>query len=595
METKIASAISYQQEGHLDEAAEIYLGLLSVDPDNARVLHHYGLLELARNRYAEAIALICRAIAVRDDNAVMHSNLGEAYRRADDPAGALAHLKRAVELDPALSVAHLNLGVLMRAQGHAREAEHFLIQAINLFADLPKAHLELGRLYMDEARYLEAIECMRSFVALSPDQAESHYLLGGALASRGDTLSAIAAYEYALALGHEGAALELTGLRFEMAWETPALATYRQLQPGHGRVITVCEGSVARWCAAHQTDFLPMGDMQVLPLEALPPTLPESFAGSWGPGKAVVPAAYVAFIRAAEVVRPGFAVIAGGRELLLEGLVTEPLHYPFRDGPVRFNSDDGRMLLDLVAEPPHHSPSAFVLGEGGDRYRWLYETLARLWFVEQNSRLRALPLVVAAELAADEREMLCAAYGAEPQLIGVARGQSVRVDQLAVASLLVHAGTVSPVAIQYLRRKFSSGAQRLAPGRRIFLSRRNCTSRRIVNEDALTPLIVANGFEVIDASSLGWRERLALFDQAASIIGIDDETMADLFIVPQGARVGVIVTDGMQNNRAWRLSAQLGHRFFYIQGRPLFDSNVRHEQCDIELDADWLTLFFSTL
>lgn len=595
MEAKIASAMDHQRAGRLDEAEQIYLELLSVDPDDAQVLHQYGLVELARSRYPQAIALIHRAVARRDDDARMHSNLGETYRRAGDFAGAFAHFKRALELEPTFPVAHLNLGVLMRAQGLTREAEHFLLQAIMLFPDLPKAHMELGRLYIDEDRNREAVECMKSVVALSPNQADAHYLLGGALACCGDTRAAIAAHQQALALGYAGAALELTRLRFEMAWEASAVKDYCEMQPRHSRVVTVHEGSVARWCASRQTEFLTMGVMQVLPMDPRPPTLPESFAASWPAGLAVVPAAYLGFIREAEVVRPGFAVIAGGCELILEGLVSEHLHYPYREGPVRFNADDGRMLLDLAPDPAHHPGRAFLLGEGGDRYRWLYESLARLWFVEQTPGLRALPLVVAAELAQDEYEMLCAAYGAEPQLISVAAGQGVKVDELAVSSLLVLAETVSQMGIQYLRRKFSVGARGAGPGRRIFLSRRNFTSRRMVNEDALLPLLEANGFEVVDAAGIGWRERLALFEHAAAIIGIDDEAMADLFIVAQGARVGVVVAEGMQNTRAWRLSAQLGHRFCYMHGRPLFDSHVRLDECDIELDPDWLKLFLSTL
>jgi hypothetical protein len=71
--------------------------------------------------------------------------------------------------------------------------------------------------------------------------------------------------------------------------------------------------------------------------------------------------------------------------------------------------------------------------------------------------------------------------------------------------------------------------------------------------------------------------------------------MADLFIARQGARVGVIATDGLQNSRAWLVSAQLGHRFCYLQGRPLFESNAQLDQCDVELDPALLKRFFSAL
>jgi capsular polysaccharide biosynthesis protein len=500
-----------------------------------------------------------------------------------------------MELNPMLPVVHLNLGVLMRTRGLLRQSEHFLLQAVMLFPDLFKAHLELAHLYLDEERDAEAAECLKSVVALRPDTTGAHFMLGMALSACGDTRAAIASHECALAQGHEGAALELTKLWFEMAWEVQATDAYRLAQPGSTRLLCVRETSLPRWCAAHEVALTRLGDVQVQPFDIRPPTLPEAFASAWRKGKAVVPFAYLAAVHDAEVLRPGFAVLTGRRELILEGVVSQYLHYPYRDGPVRFNTDDGRMLLELDGEPGDHAASAFLLGAGGDRYGWLYETLARLWFVEQDAQLRGMPLVVAAELAAEELEMLGEAYGGEPQLINIAPGKSLRVDTLVVSSLLALAHNVSPVAVQFLRRKFASKDRAAGPGRKLFLSRRACTSRHIANEEALKPLLEANGFELVDAAGMVWRERLALFEQADVIVGLDDDTMADLFIVRQGARVGVIATDGLQNSRAWLVSAQLGHRFCYLQGRPLFESNAQLDQCDVELDPALLKRFFSAL
>ncbi len=593
MDAEIARALEHQRAGRLTEAEAIYRVLLASAPDSVPVLHQYGLVELERGSLAEAVSLIGRAHALREGDAVIMSNLGEAYRRQGDLDRAFDFFKRAMESDPGLPVAHLNLGVLMRARGMLREAEHFLLQGIMLFPDMFKAHSELAQLYLHEERYPEAVECLKSVVALKPELNAGHHALGDALASCGETREAIVAYERAIALGHMGAALELAKLKFEMAWEERAMAAYSLLQPKSARVVAVTETSLANWCSANSVELTRMGDMQVLPFDLRPPTVPESFGLGWRSGKAIVPFAYHAFVGDAEVIRPGFSVIAGKRDLIIEGIVSEHLHYPYRDGPVRFNSDDGRMLLDLFEQTAHCQGSAFLLGEGGDRYCWLYENLARLWFVEQNPRLRELPLVVSSELSVGEREMLRIAYGGEPQLICVAPGKSVGVDSLVVSSLLAFADNVSPVAVQFLRRKFSSVPPGTPGRRRLFLSRKACSSRRIANEAALKGLIESNGFEMVEATGLGWLERLRLFEQAEAIIGLDDETMNDLFIVPQGAKVGVIATDGIQNSRPWLVSAQLGHRFRYLLGRPKFDSSTRLEQCDVELDPALLDRFMS--
>ena len=73
-------ALQHHQAGQLDAAAHAHRDVLRAMPDQPDALHLLGVLALQRGQPAEAVPLIQRAIAVRDDNAVYYGNLGVALQ-----------------------------------------------------------------------------------------------------------------------------------------------------------------------------------------------------------------------------------------------------------------------------------------------------------------------------------------------------------------------------------------------------------------------------------------------------------------------------------------------------------------------------------
>ncbi len=79
------------------------------------------------------------------------------------------------------------------------------------------------------------------------------------------------------------------------------------------------------------------------------------------------------------------------------------------------------------------------------------------------------------------------------------------------------------------------------------------------------------------------------------MIGIDDDSMANLLVCPQGTRVGVIATAGAYRARAYFVCGQLAQELTYLVGETVYESNPVHSLCDIQLSEITLRHFLKDL
>lgn len=71
----LSTALDAQRRGRLLEAQNLYNQVLLVQPSNFDAIHMLGVVQYARGRFAEAAALLKRAIALRPDVAAANHNL----------------------------------------------------------------------------------------------------------------------------------------------------------------------------------------------------------------------------------------------------------------------------------------------------------------------------------------------------------------------------------------------------------------------------------------------------------------------------------------------------------------------------------------
>ncbi len=88
-------------EGLLDEAADGYLKVLRVQPDDVWSLNNLGLIRIEQERFAEAVAPLAKAAQLNTEVACIQNNLGVALERTGHftAAGAAFELALAADAD----------------------------------------------------------------------------------------------------------------------------------------------------------------------------------------------------------------------------------------------------------------------------------------------------------------------------------------------------------------------------------------------------------------------------------------------------------------------------------------------------------------
>ncbi len=106
-------ALEKHQQGFLDQAAQLYLKVLSRGPEHADALHVLGVVAHQQGRDAQAIGVIRQAPALKPGVAMYHANLAEAYRALAEYELASASAQTALRLRPDFAEPAKTLGLLL--------------------------------------------------------------------------------------------------------------------------------------------------------------------------------------------------------------------------------------------------------------------------------------------------------------------------------------------------------------------------------------------------------------------------------------------------------------------------------------------------
>jgi len=149
---------SLHRRGLLLEAEAVYRQILSKKPEQPEALHFLGVVVEQMGRHEEAAELILAALELDPGYIDALSNLGNVLRVLGQDAEAEAAYRRAIELKPDFVDAHVNLaGVLYERQAF-EESVAACRRAIELSPDRSESHVVAGRALADQGRHAEAAE-----------------------------------------------------------------------------------------------------------------------------------------------------------------------------------------------------------------------------------------------------------------------------------------------------------------------------------------------------------------------------------------------------------------------------------------------------
>lgn len=609
MHVMVANAEAAFESGDLDLAEALSRVMLDTPELEPMGCHVLGAVALRRMQPGDAVEWLERAMRRGYAPPTLLNNCGEAYRQLGDLDKAFQCFEKALKIDNANPVPHFNLGLLMRTRGHAREAEHFFQTAIAVSPEMSRAYFELGELYREEGHFKESEQAYRDAIRLKEEKEGDRHggsmvwrvRLASLLRERGNPPGAVEVLEAVSDRGKSAPAqMELALCCFEMSWESAAEAHYSravELNPRLSlnisrRLVMPRVDAIRRWCEAGHGSYTYLGHRQRLNLPALK-VIPHEAANQFiSPEASSSPELFCATIPSAEVIPRDFGVLSQGR-IFSEGVMNWDWHYG-RGGHFSVHeSDDMRLLMEIPGKARRFDGACILVGGAGDQYQWLFDSLSKLWIVDQLPVLENLPLVLPADLMESRLAMLDHLGIERERLLLLEADETLQVDVLHVPSVMTMGNWVSPVALQFLRRHFGAGSG--SRRRRFYFSRARFPDRRLANEPEIMSILEQHGFERVETDKLAPMELMALFVQSEAVIGIDDDTLANAVVAPQGAKLGIIPTGGTHRARAHYICGQLAIDVTYMIGEIDYKSHTEHALCDVVLPVSVLQAFLDEL
>jgi tetratricopeptide (TPR) repeat protein len=214
----LASAYELHQAGRYADAARGYQALLDRDPDDADVLHLFGVMHHQCGHSARAAELTGRAVALRPHVAAYHANLAEIQRALGRHEQAAASCRTALRLRPNYPEALNNLGLALYELGQQEEALAQYDAALALRPEFAMAQNNRGNALRALGKTSAAVEAFRAAIALDPALGRAHASLGQLLADQGQLVEGLAHCREAvrhqpdLAAGHNNLGNVLRGL-----------------------------------------------------------------------------------------------------------------------------------------------------------------------------------------------------------------------------------------------------------------------------------------------------------------------------------------------------------------------------------------------
>jgi len=158
--------------------------------DVVNLLHR---AEMARedNRFAEAVPLLEKVIALEPNLPITYLQLGTSLTALKDYEKAVPMLRKAVEMRPDLTVPRYQLGTALFETGDFAGAAAQFETAVARSPNWPEAHLSLATAYAREDRLTDAIPEYAKVIELRPKHYSAHLLLGRAQALTGNPTDAI--------------------------------------------------------------------------------------------------------------------------------------------------------------------------------------------------------------------------------------------------------------------------------------------------------------------------------------------------------------------------------------------------------------------
>lgn len=214
----------------------------------------------------------------------------------------------------------------------------------------------------------------------------------------------------------------------------------------------------------------------------------------------------------------------------------------------------------------------------GNYFHWLFECLPRAIMVLRHSAFADYPLLIDAQLPKQNLQAL-EQIAAGREIVRIGHREMQPVGELVFPGVFsfmrdnygsepaANDLLIAPEAVRLLRETYLSSAPARG-SKKLFVARDGAAYRRLLNEASLHRQMIALGFEIVHPERLSFAEQVAVFSEAAVIIGPTGAGLSNMVFAPEGCKVIVLAgaTQGANYFIFGQLAQWLNHELVYVCG-----------------------------
>lgn len=235
--------------------------------------------------------------------------------------------------------------------------------------------------------------------------------------------------------------------------------------------------------------------------------------------------------------------------------------------PDYYNEFRLRQLRRNIKKKQGSYYSLLSLWCGKNYYHWIHDALQRLYLVT-DLLPEATHFIVPSSLTRYQYDSLKFAGIKDDQIICLGEQEVWELEALYFSPPTTVTGCDSPNANRWLQglSVSNSGLDEVKQTKRIYISRRLATCRRIVNEFEIEQHLKGYGFDTYLLEEMSFSDQVSLFNQAEIVISSHGSGLTNLMFAHPKTMVLEVFEPEIVRTCFWSLSESLGQDYWYILG-----------------------------
>ena len=218
-----------------------------------------------------------------------------------------------------------------------------------------------------------------------------------------------------------------------------------------------------------------------------------------------------------------------------------------------------RHVTLLAPDVTHPVGLVYELWSAINYYHWICDALPRLLLLrEKHPNCTLLVPAPTPDYVVETTRKLGFHH-----LLGVTRGQVLKVENLILPELTAKGGMQNKDLINRVREELTAGVNPVATvsRRRIYASRSLAKMRKISNEQEVIQMLKRYDFEIVHFESLSFAQQIELVYNAQILVGMHGANLTNLLFMPRQSQVIEIMNQDYENFCYYHLASNVSVKY----------------------------------